>query len=68
MSGLRPMLLELPQQFNGGGINSTLTLDVSVLRRLPGQRCVSQCAPEGGRCPGKDDEPFILSFIVEALP
>jgi len=31
-SGLRPMLLELPtQQLNGGGINSTLTLDTTAL-------------------------------------
>ena len=70
VSGLRPMLLELPQQqFNGGGINSTLTLDVSV---LPGGSLVNGASVDVhlriGVAQVGTTNPFILSFIVEALP
>ena len=63
------MLLELPQlQFNGGGINSTLTLDVSVLPAILANGASVNVHLRVGVAQEGRRTLFILSFIVEALP
>ena len=59
------MLLELPrEQVNGGGINSTLTFDVSA---LPGGSLANGASVDVQLRVGVAQEgtnPFVLSFIV----
>ena len=66
-AGLRPMLLELPQQqFNGGGINSSRTLDVSA---LPGGNLGIGQSVDVQLLVGVAQEGVeVFTFIVEALP
>jgi hypothetical protein len=70
VAGLRPMLLEIPQQqFNGGGVNSTITLDLSA---LPGGVLADGASVDVhllfGVAQVGTTNPFIATFIVEGLP
>ena len=51
VSGLRPMLLELPVAVQRRRDQQHPDARRERPSGSPGQRCVSQCAPEGGRCP-----------------
>lgn len=67
VAGLQPMMLESSQQqFNGGGVNSSLTLDMSV---LPGGSLGIGASVDVQILVGVAQEGTkVFKFIVEALP
>jgi hypothetical protein len=68
VAGLQPMTLELPvQQFNGGAVNSTLTLNGAASRGVLANGATVDVHLLFGVAQ-EATNPFVVSLIVEALP